>query len=285
MSQDAAVNCRGVPFTRELLEELKAAVGDTSGEASFGRARLLEPVDFTGVTFTGEAFFWLAHFADDALFYEAIFNRDGVFEDAVFELGGAFEHADFQGSAWFQDTLFSSDTDFEHARFSTGALFSRAQVFGEAAHSLAEREVVKSEELAHCRISGVSARTVRRKRQGYQAYGSYGLVDGRTKRAEVPGTRQDLRVVEALFIAQSDRLRSPLRSAGFYRRKTGLLLDDQYGSGAVHLPFRSTFQRLIKNIVAQHAATSDHLERSSDGLPSHRPHPQATHCAGTPGPA
>ncbi|QDO42888.1 pentapeptide repeat-containing protein [Streptomyces sp. RLB3-17] len=133
LSPGAAVDCRGVPFTRELLEELKAAVGNTFGEADFGRARFPELADFTGVTFTGEAFFWLAHFADDALFYEVTFNRDAVFEEAVFEMGGAFEHADFQGSAWFQDTLFGSDAAFEHARFSSGALFSRAQMFGEAA--------------------------------------------------------------------------------------------------------------------------------------------------------
>jgi uncharacterized protein YjbI with pentapeptide repeats len=132
LSPGAAVDCRGVPFTRELLDELKAAVGNTFGEAQFARARFPEPADFTGVTFTGEAFFWLAHFADDALFYEVTSNRDAVFEEAVFEVGGAFEQADFQGSAWFQDTLFGSDADFEHARFSSRALFSRAQMFGEA---------------------------------------------------------------------------------------------------------------------------------------------------------
>jgi uncharacterized protein YjbI with pentapeptide repeats len=132
LSAGAAVDCRGVPFTRELLEELKAAVGNTFGEADFGRARFLEPADFTGVTFTGEAFFWCTQFADDALFDEVSFHRDAVFEEAVFEMGGGFEHTDFQGSAWFQDTLFGSDAAFEHARFAAGALFSRAQLFGEA---------------------------------------------------------------------------------------------------------------------------------------------------------
>ncbi|WP_413115329.1 pentapeptide repeat-containing protein [Streptomyces sp. CY1] len=127
------MDCRGVPFTRELLEELKDAVDSTFGEADFGRARFPELADFTGVTFTGEAFFWLAHFVDDALFDEVTFKSDAVFEEAVFEVGGAFEHVDFQGSAWFQDTLFGSDADFEHARFSSGALFSRAHMFGEAA--------------------------------------------------------------------------------------------------------------------------------------------------------
>ncbi|MFJ1847418.1 pentapeptide repeat-containing protein [Streptomyces sp. NPDC088146] len=132
LSPGAAVDCRGVPFTRELLEELKAAVGNTFGEADFGRARFLEEVDFTGVTFADEAFFWLAHFVDTALFCEVAFNGEAVFEEAVFEQDGAFEHADFQGSAWFQDTLFCVDADFGHARFSSGALFSRAQMLGEA---------------------------------------------------------------------------------------------------------------------------------------------------------
>ncbi|RZE67360.1 hypothetical protein C0R01_07045 [Streptomyces albidoflavus] len=133
LSSGAAVDCRGVPFTRELLEELKAAVSNTFGEADFGRARFPEHADFTSVTFTGEAFFWLAHFSDDALFYEVTFNGDAVFEEAVFEVGAAFEHADFQGTAWFQDTLFGSDADFDHARFARGILFSRAQLLSEAA--------------------------------------------------------------------------------------------------------------------------------------------------------
>ncbi|MEU2287836.1 pentapeptide repeat-containing protein [Streptomyces sp. NPDC013178] len=132
LSPGAAVDCRGVPFTHELLEELKAAVGNTFGEADFGRARFLERADFTGVTFNGEAFFWCVQFSDDALFYEVTFNGEAVFEEAVFEQDGAFEHADFLNSAWFQDTLFAGDADFEHARFASGALFSRAQMFGGA---------------------------------------------------------------------------------------------------------------------------------------------------------
>ncbi|WP_162467253.1 pentapeptide repeat-containing protein [Streptomyces cavernae] len=127
------MDCRGVPFTRGLLEELKTAVDNTFGEALFGRARFPELADFTSVTFTGEAFFWLAHFEEDARFYEVTFNGDAVFEEAVFQLGAAFEHADFQGTAWFQDTLFGSDADFDHAKFARDALFSRAQLLGEAA--------------------------------------------------------------------------------------------------------------------------------------------------------
>lgn len=133
LSPGASVDCRGVPFTRELLEELKDAVDNTFGEADFGRARFPELADFESVTFTGEAFFWLAHFEDDARFYEVTFNGDAVFEEAVFQLGAAFEYTDFQGTAWFQDTLFGSDADFDHAGFARAAHFSRAQLLGEAA--------------------------------------------------------------------------------------------------------------------------------------------------------
>ncbi|MFE5862146.1 DUF6207 family protein [Streptomyces virginiae] len=133
LSPGAAVDCRGVPFTQQLLEELKAAVGNTFGEALFGRARFLEPADFESVQFAGDAFFWLAHFADDALFDEVTFSELALFEEAIFELGASFEHAEFHSLAWFQDTVFGPDADFAHATFDRGVFFSRAQIFGEAA--------------------------------------------------------------------------------------------------------------------------------------------------------
>src|SRR5690242_14004829 len=69
LSPGAAVDCRGVPFTQELREELKTAVDNT---------------------FVGDAFFWLAHFLHDASFDEVTFSGDVLFEEAVFEFGASF---------------------------------------------------------------------------------------------------------------------------------------------------------------------------------------------------
>lgn len=111
LSPGAAVDCRGVPFTQELREELKTAVDNT---------------------FVGDAFFWLAHFLHDASFDEVTFSGDVLFEEAVFEFGASFEYAQFHGPAWFQDALFAPDADFAHVTFAGEAFFSRTQIFGEA---------------------------------------------------------------------------------------------------------------------------------------------------------
>lgn len=131
LSPGDKVDCRGVPFTTELLDKLKAAVDNTFGEAQFGRARFLGVADFEYVRFAGEAGFWMAHFTDDALFNECTFNDQAVFEEALFEVGASFEDVPFQALAWFQDTLFGSDATFTYATFASNLYFSRAQIFGE----------------------------------------------------------------------------------------------------------------------------------------------------------
>jgi hypothetical protein len=74
-----------------------------------------------------------------------------------------------------------------------------------AAYSLAQREQVKAAELT---VSGekVTARTLKRKRQRYQARGLAGLVDWRADRARPARGRADERVVQALAISGRSRI-------------------------------------------------------------------------------
>lgn len=61
--------------------------------------------------------------------------------------------------------------------------------FDPARRTLGEREEAKSEELRRAGVRAASARTVRRKRQRYEAEGPTGLTDGRSERREEPGSR------------------------------------------------------------------------------------------------
>lgn len=129
------------------------------------------------------------------------------------------------------------------------------QCYAPRLRSLAERESAKAAELGAQGVLGASARTVRRKRQRYQSYGIKGLLDGRAKRTETPGARQDSRLLEALSYVLAEHS-GPRRSADYYRRATGHFLEQWYGPGVVWLPSRSTFHRLINKITAQYGTPS-----------------------------
>jgi hypothetical protein len=104
-----------------------------------------------------------------------------------------------------------------------------------AAYSLAQREQAKAAELA---ASGekVTARTVKRKRQRYQARGVAGLVDWRADRARPARGRTDERVVQALQQAISEQAAGSTRTASFYLSRTRQILAGQYGPGVVPMP-------------------------------------------------
>ena len=102
-----------------------------------------------------------------------------------------------------------------------------------ATRSLAQREQAKAAELARSGRDGVSARTVKRKRQRYDARGLVGLVDGRTDRRRPPGGRSDPRVVAALEKAIGEATDASTRTAGwFYWRAEQILAN----AGAVFAP-------------------------------------------------
>ncbi|CAL9451180.1 hypothetical protein SUDANB58_02451 [Streptomyces sp. enrichment culture] len=141
-----------------------------------------------------------------------------------------------------------------------------------AVRSLSEREAAKAAELTAAGVSGVSARTVRRRRQRYQAEGIDGLVDGRTVREPAPGARQDPRVLEMLLTLMTDDARwGHTASAEEYRRSVGRMLDTQYGTGAVPLPSRSTFQRLVKAVRDQHGGADGITVIDENGIRLSRP--------------
>ncbi|MGA4943914.1 AAA family ATPase [Streptomyces cinereoruber] len=121
--------------------------------------------------------------------------------------------------------------------------------FDPALTTLGEREEAKSEELRRAGVRGASARTVRRKRQRYEAEGPAGLADGRAGRREEPGSRWDPRLLEAVrqVVAESAENRPAVE---WVRRRVAQVLEAGVGSGALALPSRTTFHRLYTELEA-----------------------------------
>ena len=114
--------------------------------------------------------------------------------------------------------------------------------------SLVQREQAKAAELT---ASGekVTARTVRRKRQRYQACGLAGLVDWRTGPSTPARGRTDERVVAALQQAISEQAGGSTRTASFYLWRTRQILAGQHGPDVVPMPARATFYRLFERVT------------------------------------
>ena len=128
--------------------------------------------------------------------------------------------------------------------------------------SLAQREQAKAAELA---ASGekVTARTVRRKRQRYQACGLAGLVDWRAGRSRPARGRTDERVVQALQQAISEQAGGSTRMASFYLWRTRQILAEQHGADVVLMPARATFYRLFERVTAGLHTTGSARTRQS----------------------
>jgi hypothetical protein len=137
-----------------------------------------------------------------------------------------------------------------------------------ATRTLAERERAKAEELAAAGRTGISARTVKRKRQRYEASGLAGLVDGRGNRARPPGGRTDERVVQALRRAIEEAVEPSTRTVGYLRWKVEQILDAEHGPGAVAMPPRATFYRLFDRLSqGRHTTGSARTRRSTASRP------------------
>ncbi|MFJ4011010.1 AAA family ATPase [Streptomyces sp. NPDC090026] len=119
--------------------------------------------------------------------------------------------------------------------------------FDPALTTLGEREEAKAEELRRAGVRGASARTVRRKRQRYEAEGPAGLVDGRAGRREEPGARWDPRLLEAVrqVMTETKGNRPAVESV---RRQVARVLAAEVGSGVLALPSRTTFHRLYAEL-------------------------------------
>ncbi|MFI9329639.1 AAA family ATPase [Kitasatospora sp. NPDC052868] len=132
--------------------------------------------------------------------------------------------------------------------------------------TLAQREAAKAAELAELNAAGTSARTVRRKRQHYQARGVAALTDGRTSRGAAPGSRSDPRVLYCLELALQEASRG--RSAATIRCRTAALLEEHFSSQEIPVPSLSTFRRLIAHRVPSSA--HDRKSRRQPALPGGR---------------
>ncbi|MER5440163.1 pentapeptide repeat-containing protein [Streptomyces sp. NPDC002790] len=161
---------RGTPFTRDLLDQLLAALhypaqqGPYVGGAVFREASFVGDVDFhcaafdgdvdfNDVTFTGRADlhgttfnagadFCDASFAHVADFGGATFNGethlgvtftgDARFDGATFSGGVEFSSAVFAGHAWFGGAAFTGEASFGEASFARDARFGGVRFGGDA---------------------------------------------------------------------------------------------------------------------------------------------------------
>ncbi|WP_180685608.1 DDE-type integrase/transposase/recombinase [Streptomyces gossypiisoli] len=140
--------------------------------------------------------------------------------------------------------------------------------------TLAQREQAKADELAAQGWQPVSRATVRRWRARYRADGVWGLVVKR--RGSTRLDRADPRVVEALrALLPEEAPRS--RSRGWkqrMRRETQWWLDAQHGEGAVEVPARSTFNKLLDSVeesLGLQGTVAQRRARASRPAPPFRP--------------
>ena len=134
-------------------------------------------------------------------------------------------------------------------------------------HSVADREVAKAVELSRDGHS-VSAATVRRKRQRYEARGLAGLVDGRSNRARLPQGRTDPRVAQELRRVIDASVESASRTVEFFRWKVEQSLAAANGPGEVVMPSRAAFYRLFDRVTAgRHVTGSARTRRSEAAKP------------------
>jgi hypothetical protein len=133
--------------------------------------------------------------------------------------------------------------------------------------TVAQREAAKAAEL-RAAGHGVSAFTVRRKRQRYEARGLAGLVDGRSNRARPAAGRTDPRVAEALRRVVDASVESASRTVGFFRWKVEQVLAAEYGKDQVVMPSRAAFYQLFARVTAgRHVTGSARTRRAEAAKP------------------
>ncbi|WP_405693375.1 TnsA-like heteromeric transposase endonuclease subunit [Streptomyces coelicoflavus] len=116
-----------------------------------------------------------------------------------------------------------------------------------ACRSLAERERAKAAELTALGEE-VTARTVKRKRQQYEAGGIAAVVDHRlAPHASLLGWA-DPQVVAAIRQAIGESVPASTRTIEYARWRTERILEAEHGLGAVTMPSRATFYRLFDKL-------------------------------------
>lgn len=140
--------------------------------------------------------------------------------------------------------------------------------FDPATRSLEQRERAKASELARSGRDGVSARTVRRKRQRYEISGLVGLLDWRVDRRRPVNGRTDARVVAALEQAIGEASDGSTRTASWFQWRTEQILAEVHGPGVVAMPARATFYRLFDRLTTgRHTTGSARTRRSLANRP------------------
>ncbi len=140
--------------------------------------------------------------------------------------------------------------------------------FDPQTRTLGQREQAKAEELARLGRQGTSARTVKRKRLGYQAQGLAGLVDWRDSPERPVQGRADPRVLEALGQVIEEATEKSTRTAGYFYWRVAQLLTAQHGAGVVPMPSRATFYRLFDRLSqGRHTTGSARTRRSLANRP------------------
>jgi transposase InsO family protein len=114
-----------------------------------------------------------------------------------------------------------------------------------ARHTLAEREAAKASELCAAG-QPTSAWTVGRMRRRYQTQGLWGLVDQRATRQPTPYGHADPRVITAIGVQLDLETEQSTGTRERLRRRVTERLAAEHGPGAVPLPSRATFNRLVE---------------------------------------
>jgi hypothetical protein len=131
-----------------------------------------------------------------------------------------------------------------------------------AMRSLVQREQAKAAELA-AQGRGVSIRTLKRKRQRYEAQGLAGLIDWRVDRHRSAHGRADTRVVDALRQAIEEATDRSTRTVAYLQWRVEQILTAQHGAGVVEMPSRATFYRLFDQVKAGRHTTGSARTRQS----------------------
>ncbi|WP_342456392.1 hypothetical protein [Streptomyces coeruleorubidus] len=129
-------------------------------------------------------------------------------------------------------------------------------------HSVRQRELAK---LAELREAGeeVSLSTLQRLRTRFEREGVAGLVDRRLVKPSTGTSRADPRVVAAIEQVVNSRTDEATVSAQVLRRKVERLLAAEHGAGAVAMPSRAAFYRLLEAVsTGRHLLGSARTRRS-----------------------
>ncbi len=134
--------------------------------------------------------------------------------------------------------------------------------------TLREREAAKAAELTAAGEATGSS-TVHRMRARYQQQGLWGLVDHRAIRQVKPYGNVDPRVVAVVAAQVEAETNQSTGTVGRLSRRVERALAAEYGPGAVLLPSRSTFYRLVRALSAgRHTFGSAVTRRSAASRPA-----------------